>query len=70
MTSPFTTGICGFLPTVSTGERLMGWHEICPMFEPSRTGSGCSLAYCLDQGVSKHQDQVGLAGASSPQPVS
>lgn len=43
MTSPFTTGICGFLPTVSTGERLMGWHEICPMFEPSRTGSGCSL---------------------------
>lgn len=43
MTSPFTTGICGFLPTVSSGERLMGWHEICPMFEPSRTGSGCSL---------------------------
>lgn len=43
MAGPFTTGICGFLAAVSTGGGLMGWHEICPVFEPSRTGSGCPL---------------------------
>ena len=36
-----TIAVTGFLPIVSTGERLKDCNEICPVFELARTGSGC-----------------------------